>query len=99
MDNRKLAAIPQWFQRLQLRMQREAAIEVNRAVGSSGSRYSNTGPDVVVTLFEERDDNVEAISRAPLEDRDQDLSFAIRGSCGTSEPGRRDPETGHDDCR
>jgi hypothetical protein len=97
-NDRQLAAIPEGLQRLELGMQPEAAIEVDDAILLSRRRDRDAWPDVVITLLEKRNDNVQPVGSASLEDGNQDLLPALRSS-GARKPGWRQSEAGHDDGR
>src|SRR5689334_20485064 len=63
-------------------MQAEEAVEIDRDFGVSGLRFGNRDrrARVVITRFTERHDDVQAVDRAALKDRDQSLAFAAGDS-------------------
>src|SRR5438128_11113649 len=76
-------------------MQRKASIEVNRAVVLVGRLNRDGWTQLVVELFEKRHDDVQAIGRAGLEDRHEDLPFLAARRCSTHQPGWCDADAGH----
>src|SRR5262245_34141574 len=99
MDDCQLAAVPEWFQPLQLRMQRETAIEVDGCVLSSWSRYRNGRPNLVIPSLGERNDDVQSVGRASLKNRNENLAPSLGRSGCASKPAGRDTESGHHDSR
>src|SRR5215203_3874749 len=96
MDDRQLAAVPQRLERLQRRMQGEAAIQIDRRIWRRArTRDVNARAQLVVTRLEERRHHVQTISSASLEDDDEDALLAA-ALCGSSqEPsGRRSEDAG-----
>ena len=72
-NDRQLVALEIRVKRGHARMQAEEAVEIDRAVTLVRLRNRDRRPRAVVRLFAERDDHVEPVDGAALEDRDQDL--------------------------
>jgi hypothetical protein len=90
-DDRERAVVPEALQRLQSRVQTEEAVEIDRAVlGIARFRNRDAGARAIVVRFAERHDDVEAVDRAALENRDQPL--------GADRPVRR-KRSAREECR
>src|SRR5262249_20108301 len=96
-DNRQLTAVPQRLQRLERRVQAESSIEVDRAAVLAGRRHGNRGPQLVIALLEERDDDVQPVRGAALEHRDENLPLRALLRGGAEQPRWRgaDPREGN----
>src|SRR5262249_61317493 len=70
--DRQLAAIPQRLERLEPRVEAEEPVEIDRrALAGVRARDGDARPRAVVLALTERDDDVEAVHGAALEDRDE----------------------------
>ena len=77
-DDGQRALLPQRQERRQARVQAEEAVEIERRAIASAARLGDRDrrPRRVVVALAERDDDVEAVGGAALEDRDQHLAPA-----------------------
>jgi hypothetical protein len=85
-DDGELLLVPQRLQRLECRVESEAAVEVDRALGPARLRDRNGGAELVISLVREWGDHVQPVGRAALENRDQDFALGLRGRGGAPEP-------------
>jgi hypothetical protein len=80
-------------------MQPKASIEVDGAVALPRWRYTDAWTQLVIALFEKRDDHVQTIGRTTLEDRDEDFPFVGALSSRANEPRRCGAHADHRHCR
>src|SRR5437763_9479267 len=99
MHDRKLGAGPKWLQSLQRGMQPKASVQVDRSIGGSRPAHRNGWAQVVVRFFKEGRHDVQTISRAALEDCDENFTFAFSRRSRANEPGRRYADAGNRDRR
>src|SRR5262245_14592393 len=97
-DDAELPAVPQRLQGLQRRMQREAAIEIDRAVVLTGRGDCDRRSQFVIALLEVGHDDVQTVGGATLKDGDEDLvARALARGGRANEPRRSRAHAGHGD--
>src|SRR5262245_7594307 len=92
-----MAALPERLQRLQRRMQAEAAVEIDRAVLLARWLNGDRRTQLVVPLLEMRHDDVQAIGGAALKDGDQDLALGLAWTGSANQPRWRGTHSGNGD--
>src|SRR5471030_218179 len=77
-------------------MKSEETVQIESASGTSGPRHSDRGTRVVISLLAVRDDDVQAVDRSALKNRDQHLAPGGRSSLSHPNENTRNKTAGHE---
>src|SRR5690349_5938333 len=96
-DDGQRLVVPQRLERGHRRVKAEEPVEVDRGSHRLAARTRNRdrGPEAVIVRFAVRNDHVEAIDRATLEDRDHKLAACPDGCSRAAKERRRKAERQH----
>ena len=95
MDHGEMSGLIYFQQRLQGRMEPEKTVQIQRRLLLTGGRIRNGNgrPQLIVSLLPERNDDIQTIGRAALEDSDENLpSLAGFPGCNPLQEQRRTAE-------